>query len=176
MQLSESKKNYKLDKNNRYYRIKANVIGSKLIHLSGFHSDYVEYYIKIETDYEKWTLKKRYEEISKLNSKLKEIIPEINKLFPPKRLFKSLDNIIGERIKLFNIYFNYLFCNINIFLIEEILKFISLKKEIILLFMKKYTMLKIGEENTVFTSLKNAFNITNELEEIIYKTEKKKQK
>ena len=128
MEITASKKIYKLNKNNRYYRIRANVIGSKLIHLSGFHSDYVEYYIKIETDYANWTLKKRYEDISKLNNKLKEIIPEINKLFPPKRIFKSIDSIIGERIKLFNIYFNYLFCNINIFLIEEIMTFISLKK------------------------------------------------
>ncbi len=176
MEITASKKIYKLNKNNRYYRIRANVIGSKLIHLSGFHSDYVEYYIKIETDYANWTLKKRYEDISKLNNKLKEIIPEINKLFPPKRIFKSIDSIIGERIKLFNIYFNYLFCNINIFLIEEIMTFISLKKEIILLFIKKYSMLKIGEENEVFTSLKNAYNRFNELEEIKYTTERKQQK
>ena len=176
MEITASKKIYKLNKNNRYYRIRANVIGSKLIHLSGFHSDYVEYYIKIETDYANWTLKKKYEDISKLNNKLKEIIPEINKLFPPKRIFKSIDSIIGERIKLFNIYFNYLFCNINIFLIEEIMTFISLKKEIILLFIKKYSMLKIGEENEVFTSLKNAYNRFNELEEIKYTTERKQQK
>ena len=39
--------------------------------------------------------------------------------------------------------------------------------------MKKYTMLKIGEENTVFSSLKNAFNTTTELEETIYRTERK---
>ena len=166
-------KDYKINKNSQFFRIRANIIGSKLIHASGFHSDYAEYSLKIETDYAKWTLKKRYDEFNKLNSKLIDRIPEMKKLFPPKRLFKSTDELICERIKSFTKYFNYLFCNINIFLIEEILKFISLKKEIILLFMKKYTMLKIGEENTVFTSLKNAFNITNELEEIIYKTEKK---
>ena len=37
-------------------------------------------------------------------------------------------------------------------------------------------MLKIGEENEVFTSLKNAYNRFNELEEIKYTTERKQQK
>ena len=91
-------KDYKINKNSQYFRIRANVIGSKLIHLSGFHSDYAEYSLKIETAYAKWTLKKRYDEFNKLYSKLIDRIPEIKKLFPPKRLFKSADKLISERI------------------------------------------------------------------------------
>ena len=172
MNSSSSIKDYKINKNYRYYRIRANVIGSKLIHTSGFHSDYVEYYIKIETDYAKWTLKKKYDELSKLNSLLIVKIPEMKKLFPPKRFLKSTDDIIGERIKLFKKYFNYLFCNINIFLIDEILNFISLKSEIILLFMKKYEMLHIEDDNTIVISLKNAYNKMNNAEETKYKSER----
>ena len=156
---------YKINKNSRYYRIRANITGSKLIHLSGFHSDYAEYYIRIETDYAKWTLKKRYEEISKLNSTLSTIIPELKKIFPPKRFFKSTDDIISERIKAFTKYFSYIFSNINIFLIEDFIHFINLKKEILLLFIKKYNMLNITDDNEVYSSLKNAYNKLVEFEE-----------
>ena len=167
-------KDYKIDKNCLFFRIRANIIGSKLIHLGGFHSDYAEYYLRIETDYAKWTVKKKYEDFSKLNSKLSEIIPEIKKLFPPKRIFKSKDDIIGERIKSFTKYFNYLFNNINIFLIDDLINFLSLKREIVLLFIKKYSMLKIDEENKVFISLKKAYNKMLELEDDKNKREIKK--
>lgn len=166
---------YKINKNSRYYRIRANITGSKLIHLSGFHSDYAEYYIRIETDYAKWTLKKRYEEISKLNSTLSTIIPELKKIFPPKRFFKSTDDIISERIKAFTKYFSYIFSNINIFLIEDFIHFINLKKEILLLFIKKYNMLNITDDNEVYSSLKNAYNKLVEFEEKKIVNDRKKQ-
>ena len=80
---------YYINKKSRLYRLKANIVGSKLIHKSGFLNDYVEYYIQIETDYTKWQLKKKYEDFYKFNSKLEIIIPEIKNFFPQKRLFKT---------------------------------------------------------------------------------------
>lgn len=151
-------KDYKINKNKYYIRIKGSIVGSKLIHLGGFHSDYAEYHLKIETNYADWTVVKKYDDFSKLHTKLTVLIPEIKKLFPPKRIFMSKDNKIGERIKSFNKYFQFLFNNINIFLIEDILKFISLKKEIIILFIKKYIMLKIEDNDIIFQSLKEAYN------------------
>ena len=158
MDLKLQVKDYKINKNNYFLRIKGSIIGSKLIHLTGFHSDYVEYYLKIETNYADWTIKKKFDEFYKLNSILTKIVPEIKKLFPPRRIFMSTDDIIGERIKLFNKYFNFLFNNINIFAIDEIINFISLSKEIILLFIKKCTMLKTDENDILLLSLKNAYN------------------
>ena len=146
-----------ISKKSRLYRLKANIIGSKLIHRSGFHSDYVEYYILVETDYAKWQLKKRYEDFYKLNSKLEIIIPEISHFFPQKRLFKTSDKTVRERIRCFNDYLSYICCNINIFLIEDILNFISIKKEIIQLFINKYSMLDITEENEVLISMKKSY-------------------
>ena len=175
MDSTASNINYKIDKNSRFYRIRANIIGCKLVHLSGFHSDYAEYHLRIETDYAKWTLKKRYDEFSKLNSTLSVIIPELKKLFPPKRLFKSTDDIISERIKLLTKFFNYIFSNINIFLIDEIIHFIGLKREIIILFMKKYNMLNISEDNEVFQSIRNAYDKLIEYEEKKITNERKKQ-
>lgn len=165
---------YIIDKKNHLYRIKANIVGSKLIHLTGFHSDYIEYYLKIETDYEKWTLKKRYDEFHKLNSKLVDLIPELKSYFPPKRLFKSSNNTVSERIKCFNRYLSYLFCNVNIFLIDEILNFISIKKEIIQLFIKKYYMLRVDEDNEVLISLNNAYERIKQKDEIKIQNERAK--
>ena len=148
---------YYISKKSRLYRLKANIIGSKLIHKSGFHNDYVEYYILIETDYTKWQLKKRYEDFYKLNSKLELIIPETKNFFPQKRLFKSSDKTVRERIKCFNDYLSYICCNINIFLIDDFMNFIAIKKEIIQLFLNKYSMLNFNEENDVLKSIKNAY-------------------
>ena len=148
---------YYISKKSRLYRLKANIIGIKLIHKSGFHNDYVEYYILIETDYTKWQLKKRYEDFYKLNSKLELIIPELKNFFPQKRLFKSSDKTVRERIKCFNDYLSYICCNINIFLIDDFINFISIKKEIIQLFLNKYSMLNFNEENDVLISLKNTY-------------------
>ena len=78
--------------------------------------------------------------------------------FPQKRLFKSSDKTVRERIKSFNDYLSYLCCNINIFLSEEILNFIEIKKDIIQLFLNKYNMLNIDEENEVLISIKKSYN------------------
>jgi len=156
---------YYISKKSRLYRLKANIIGSKLIHKSGFHNDYVEYYILIETDYTKWQLKKRYEDFYKLNSKLELIIPEVKNFFPQKRLFKSSDKTVRERIKCFNDYLSYICCNINIFLIDDFMNFISMKKEIIQLFLNKYSMLNFNEENDVLKSIKNAYKRLKQKEE-----------
>ena len=148
---------YYIRKKSRLYRLKANIIGTKLIHKGGFYNDYVEYYVLLETDYTKWQIKKRYEDFYKLNSKLEIIIPEIKNFFPQKRWFKSSDKTVKERIKCFNDYLSYMFSNINIFLIDDILNFISIKKEIIQLFLNKYSMLNITEENEALISMKRAY-------------------
>ena len=159
-------KDYKIERKSRLFRLKANIIGSKLIHQSGFHHNYIEYYLQVETDYVKWTLKKRYEEFYKFNTKLVELIPDIKHFFPPKRLFKSSDSTVSERIKLFNKYLNYLFCNINIFLIDEVIDFIDLNKDIVRLFIKKYNMLRIEEDNNVLISLEKAYEKIKQKEEL----------
>ena len=85
--------------------------------------------------------------------------------FPQKRFFKSSDKTVRERIKSFNDYLSYLCCNINIFLSEEILNFIEIKKDIIQLFLNKYNMLNIDEENEVLISIKKSYNKIQQKEE-----------
>jgi len=149
--------NYLIDKN-KFYKIKANITGNSLIHVSGFNKDYVEYNICIKTIYGKWTFKRTYDEFYKLNSKLEKKVPEIKDLFPPKRFFKNSENTIKERIKYFNKYLKYLFNKVNIFLFDDIINFFYIEKGIIGLIIKKYNMLKIGEENYIFESLNDEFN------------------
>ena len=165
--------NYLVDKN-KFYKIKANIIGNSLVHVSGFNKDYVEYNICVKTIYGKWTFKRTYDEFYKLNNKLVHKIPEFKDLFPPKRFFKNSENTIKERIKCFNNYLKYLFDKVNIFSFDDIINFFYIEKGIIGLIIKKYNMLKIGEENYIFTSLNDAFNNKDKIEDendkkLIYK-------
>ena len=84
----------------KYYNIKAKIIGHSLIHLSGFNNDYVEYAISVRTDYGNWNFKKRYEEFAKLNNELINKIPEINDYFPPKRVFKNSDSQLKKELNI----------------------------------------------------------------------------
>ena len=142
----------------KFYRIKAKITGYSLIHLSGFNNDYVEYTITVRTDYGNWYFKKRYEEFAKLNNELINKIPEINELFPPKRVFKNSESTIKERIKYFNKYLKFILNKINIFLFNDILHFICLDLGILGLIIKKYNMLKINlEEDYIYESLTEIF-------------------
>ena len=151
-------------RNQKYYNIKAKIIGYSLIHLSGFNNDYVEYAISVRTDYGNWNFKKRYEEFAKLNNELIYKIPEINDYFPPKRVFKNSESTIKERIKYFNKYLKFLLNKINIFLFNDIINFINLNIGILGLIIKKYNMLKINlEEDYIMESLSEIFS-KNKLE------------
>ena len=149
--------NYDLDKN-CLLNIKAQVINSKLVHVTGYNGDYVEYWIEIITDYKKWIIKKRYSEFYELNQKLMPKIPELNKLFPPKRFFKNSEDTIQERKIGFNKYLLFLFKKKNIFSLNEVLDFIQIEKKIVELYIKKHTMVKKDQDNSVFQSLKKSFN------------------
>ena len=138
--------------------IKAQIINSKLVHGPGYNGDYVEYWIEVITDYKKWIVKKRYSEFYELNQKINQKIPEINKLFPPKRFFKNSEDTIEERRICFNKYLNFLFKNKNIFSFNEVLDFIQMEKKILELYIKKHTMVRQDKDNCFFLSLKRSFN------------------
>ena len=138
--------------------IKAQIINSKLVHGTGYNGDYVEYWIEVITDYKKWIVKKRYSEFYDLNQKIMPKIPEINKLFPPKRFFKNSEDTIEERKICFNKYLSFLFKKKNIFSFNEVLDFIQMEKKILELYIKKHTMVRQDQDNCVFQSLKRSFN------------------
>ena len=153
--------------NSCLFNIKAQIINSKLVHGTGYNGDYIEYWIEIITDYKKWIIKKRYSEFYELNQKIKQKIPEINKLFPPKRFFKNSEDTIEERKICFNKYLSFLFKNNNIFSFNEVLDFIKMEKKILELYIKKHTMVRQDQDNNFFQSLKRSFNhmIINENKE-----------
>ena len=143
--------------NSKYYRIKAAIINNQIIHKRGINKDYVEYDLRIITDYGKWTIKKRYRDFLILNKTLKNIFPKTKKIFPCKSLFKTSRKTIHERISGFNEYLNYILNKINIFLYREIINFILLDKEILDLFIKKYKMLQIDENNLTLISMQSMY-------------------
>ena len=153
----EKEEDYNFDKN-CLSNIKARVIRHKLVHGTGYNEDYVEYWIEINTDYKKWIVKKRYSEFYELNKKLSVKMPELNKLFPPKRFFKTSEKIIEERKLYFNKYLHYLFKNKNIFTLTDLLDFIQIEQKIIELYLKKHTMVKRDPENITYKALKEQFD------------------
>ena len=150
-------------------QINARIIGSELIESTT--SDFTEYKIELATDYKKWVIKKRYSEFDTLNNILNTKIPQVDKLFPPKRFFKNSKEIVQERIKCFNKYMNYIFSNINIFEYPEICDFIQIDKKIIELLIKKHRMLNRDEESLMYRSLKKSFNRINLLENLTKSTD-----
>ena len=153
----EKEEDYNFDKN-CLSNIKARVIRHKLVHGTGYNEDYVEYWEEISTDYKKWIVKKRYSEFYELNKKLSVKMPELNKLFPPKRFFKTSEKIIEERKLYFNKYLHYLFKNKNIFTLTDLLDFIQIEQKIIELYLKKHTMVKRDPENITYKALKEQFD------------------
>ena len=149
--------NYNGEKNN-LSNIGARVISHKYIHGIGYNDDFVEYLVEIITDYKRWIVKKRYSEFYELNKALSIKMPELNKLFPPKRIFKNSDKIIEERKSYFNKYLQYLFKNKNIFTLPELLDFIQIEQKIIELYLKKHTMIKHDKDNVTYKALKDHLN------------------
>lgn len=129
--------------NKKLMKISARVTGQKLIN----NGKYTEYNIIISTEFNVWNIQKRYSEFDALNQSLIRKIPEINKLFPPKRFFKNSEETIDERVKFFNKYLHFLFNNYNIFLFDEVIDFICIDKKILELAMSKHTMGNKDKEN-----------------------------
>lgn len=144
-------------------RIKIKVTGSKLIH--SIYGNYTEYHITVFTDFEKWIVKKRYSEFDALNNVLISKIPQINKLFPPKRIFKNSEDITQERIENFNQYFKFILKNYNIFEFPEICDFIEMDKNIVELFIQRQKMLK-REGSSMYQSLKKFLNRISLMEKL----------
>ena len=151
---------YNVDKN-CLSNIKARILKYELVHGTGYNEDFVEYWIEISTDYKKWVIKKRFSEFYELNKKLSTKMPELNKLFPPKRFFKTSEKISEERKTYFNKYLHYIFQNKNIFTLDELLDFIQIEQIIIELYLKKHVMVKRAPQNITYKALKQQFDKMN---------------
>ena len=151
---------YNVDKN-CLSNIKARILKYELVHGTGYNEDFVEYWIEISTDYKKWVIKKRFSEFYELNKKLSTKMPELNKLFPPKRFFKTSEKISEERKSYFNKYLHYIFQNKNIFTLDELLDFIQIEQIIIELYLKKHVMVKRDPQNITYKALKQQFDKMN---------------
>ena len=148
---------YNVDKN-CLSNIKARVLKYELVQGTEYNEEFVEYWIEITTDYKKWIVKKRFSEFYELNKKLSIKMPELNKLFPPKRFFKTSEKTSEERKSYFNKYLQYIFKNKNIFTLDELLDFIQIEQKIIELYLKKHTMVKRDPQNITYKALKQQFD------------------
>ena len=138
------------------FPISGKVISTRIIHGQGFSGDYVEYKIKILTYYKKWYINKRYSDFEILHSFLTSKLQN-PPVLPPKRLFKTSDEVIEERRKMFNKYFKDLFTKSNILKYEEILNFIQIEKEVLELIMKKHSMMIKDSNDLTYTSICASF-------------------
>lgn len=111
-------------------------------------SKYVVFKVKITTFYKIWTLCKRYSDFENLHKSLSiklKGLPE----FPPKRLFKISEDTIQERKTMFENYLNTLFKNVNIYSYPEIIEFIEIDKDLLVLFVKNNTMIETNSSAVV---------------------------
>lgn len=138
------------------FKINVKIIDAKICQNSKTKETYVNYIIGVYTDYHNWTVDRRYKEFLELNDILKQTVPKLNELFPPKKYNKTSPKVIEERKKQFNIYLNYLFNETNVFQFVKVLEFIKMPKDILKLFMRKHSMIKKNEENIISLSLKKS--------------------
>lgn len=127
-------------------------------------SKYIMYLITISTYYKSWIVKRRYTQFEQLNSALCSKIQNLP-LLPPKRLFSSSKETIKERKTKFEKYLNHIFKNCNVCLFPELLAFIEVDKELLVLYLKSNSMI----ERSTSTAVKNYYSMLKLNEE----TEKK---
>lgn len=101
---------------------------------------YVEYSFKISTNYKKWTIFRRYTDFENLHKKLINRIPKIPNL-PAKTFFNMNDKVIKERKMLLEEYLNNLFQIVNVSNYPDILEFIEIDKDLIVLLIKNNSMI-----------------------------------
>jgi hypothetical protein len=142
--------------------ISAKISSHEMVNEETFMGDkYVLYTVSIFTFYKNWTLKKRYSNFVDLHKILQERISAIKLVdFPPKRLFKNSENVIQERKHKLEGYLNFLFKNVNICSYEEILNFIEIEKDLLLLLMKNNTMI----ENRTSVAMKRYYSLKTNLD------------
>ena len=151
--LKPDKSNLHSKANKRLMKISAKVTGQKSMN----GGEYTVYNIIITTEFNEWTIQKRYSEFYTLNQSLIRKIPDINKHFPPKRFFKNSDETIDERVRFFNNYLHCLFNDYNIFLFDEVIDFICIDKKILELAMSKHTMGNNNKDNeALYDSVKKS--------------------
>ena len=123
------------------FKINARVISTKLKINNGIlSSNYILYVIKVNTPYKSWYIQKRYSDFENLNNSIPKDY-EIDKLIPPKRLFKNSDSTIQERKKKFNNYLYFLLNNLDVLKNKELIKFFKIDEEIIDLYLKNSSMI-----------------------------------
>lgn len=104
-------------------------------------SNYVTYTVAIYTYYKTWQIRKRYSNFVDFHNSLLEKVDNLPRI-PPKKLFSLNEETIKERKVMFEDYLNFLFKNVNVCLVTEILEFIEMEKELLSLLMKNNSMIE----------------------------------
>jgi hypothetical protein len=148
------------------FKINARVMSTKLKINNGIlSSNYILYVIKVNTPYKSWYIQKRYSDFENLNNSIPKDY-EIDKLIPPKRLFKNSDSTIQERKKKFNNYLYFLLNNLDVLKNKELIKFFKIDEEIIDLYLINSSMISneyaLKQNNFLCQSFKKN-NLSNSL-------------
>ena len=158
------KRSFQKSNNQQKFYINAKIVSTKLkINEGILSSNFIVYVIKVITSYGKWFIEKRYSDFENLNNSLK--FNDLNKLFPPKRLFKNSESIVEERIKKFNNYLFFLLYNYDILKYPILITFFKIKDEIIDLYLKNslMTLNEYGIEQNHILSKSLQINFSNSL-------------
>lgn len=146
---------------NKRLHISARISSHEIKEEDSFLGDkYVIYKVNLSTFYKNWMVGKRYSDFETLHKALEGKIGDLPE-FPPKRYFKNSDSTIKERKTKLENYLNYLFKRVNICSFSEIMDFVEMDKDLLLLLMKSNTMIESKTSVAVkryYSMKKNTFS------------------
>ena len=147
----------------KQYFIEAIIVNHKMSKEKYFpYSKYVEYELMLNTKYKIWTIYRRYSKFENLHLKLSKEFKKLPTL-PKKAFFNFGEGFIEERKIGLQNYLNQLFHIINFYNCGDLLEFIEIDREALLLMTKSNTFVDQRDKNLSFIKItQNNFNTFSE--------------
>jgi len=135
---------------NKRYFLEAHIVNHIINEETTFpYSKYIEYELMLNTKYKIWTINKRYSKFEELHKKLSKVFKKLPTL-PKKAFFNFGEKLIEERKLGLQNYLNQLFHMINFYSNVDLLEFLEIDREVLLLMTKSNTFVDPTKKNMTF--------------------------
>ncbi len=127
------------------------------------YSKYTEYEVMFNSKYKIWRIYRRYSQFDELHKKLSKTIKNLPTL-PQKAFFNFSTKLIEERKVGLQNYMNQLFHVLNVYSNSDLLEFIEVEKEVLILMSKYNTFIDSPRNNLSFVKTRVKSNTFYEAE------------